>query len=148
MTVVELPWPPSVNHYWRLGQGHFHVSTEGRRYKSAVAAILEKAGIRPVNGPVKITIDAYPPDRRRRDIDNLEKALLDACCLPNGGVTGLYYDDSQIKRKESTMWEFDADRAGRVIVSRTPWDGVVPIPAADVAALKSKGGDLPWQSSG
>ena len=104
MTVVELPWPPSVNHYWRLGQGHFHVSTEGRRYKSAVAAILEKAGIRPVNGPVKITIDAYPPDRRRRDIDNLEKALLDACCLPNGGVTGLYYDDSQIKRKESTMW--------------------------------------------
>jgi crossover junction endodeoxyribonuclease RusA len=40
---------------------------------------------------VEVTI--HPPDRRRRDIDNLQKALLDA--LAHGGA---YYDDSQISR--------------------------------------------------
>ncbi|HAC91237.1 MAG TPA: hypothetical protein DCF63_11500 [Planctomycetaceae bacterium] len=35
----------------------------------------------------------FPPDRRRRDIDNVQKALLDA--LQHGGA---YLDDSQIVR--------------------------------------------------
>jgi len=35
----------------------------------------------------------FPPDRRRRDLDNLQKALLDA--LAHGGA---YHDDSQIAR--------------------------------------------------
>jgi crossover junction endodeoxyribonuclease RusA len=36
-------------------------------------------------------MDAFPPDRRRRDLDNLPKAVLDS--LAHAGV---YEDDSQI----------------------------------------------------
>ena len=35
----------------------------------------------------------YPPDQRRRDIDNYNKALFDALTL-----TGVWEDDSQVKR--------------------------------------------------
>jgi len=36
-------------------------------------------------------MDAFPPDRRRRDLDNLQKSTLDAL-----EHAGLYEDDSQI----------------------------------------------------
>jgi crossover junction endodeoxyribonuclease RusA len=36
-------------------------------------------------------MDAFPPDRRRRDLDNIQKPVLDA--LEHAGV---YEDDSQI----------------------------------------------------
>lgn len=41
---------------------------------------------------LSVTIDFYLPDRRRRDLDNLSKAVLDAC---NGIV---WEDDQQITR--------------------------------------------------
>ena len=44
-------------------------------------------------GPLEVDIHVYPPDRRRRDVDNVQKALLDA--LDHGGG---YEDDSQIVR--------------------------------------------------
>ncbi len=47
----------------------------------------------PLDGPLEIDIRVYPPDRRRRDVDNLQKALLDA--FEHGGA---YTDDSQIVR--------------------------------------------------
>ena len=42
-------------------------------------------------GRLYVTITAYQPDNRRRDLDNLPKAILDA--LQHAGV---YEDDSQI----------------------------------------------------
>lgn len=121
MTTLRLPWPPSVNHYWRYGHGHFHISPEGQRYKLAVRGIIAAAGVRPLEGNVQIVIDAYPPDRRRRDLDNIEKALLDACVVRHGFATGLYRDDCQIKRKVSTMHDFAPERAGYVTLSVAPW---------------------------
>lgn len=47
----------------------------------------------PFKGKVEIIIYAYPPDDRRRDIDNVLKALLDA--LEKGG---LYENDNQIRK--------------------------------------------------
>jgi crossover junction endodeoxyribonuclease RusA len=46
-----------------------------------------------MSGPLEVSIDVFPPDRRRRDVDNVQKALLDA--LAHGGA---YHDDSQINR--------------------------------------------------
>lgn len=150
---LELPWPPSVNHYWRFGRGHFHISSEGRAYKLMVAGIIATAGIRPFSGNVRVTLDAHPPDRRRRDLDNLEKAVFDACAVRRGFATGLYFDDVQVKRKESTMWEYDPERAGRVLLAIEPWHSpnaarvpLEPHPPADLAAAcrRQPAGESSW----
>ena len=46
-------------------------------------------------GRLAVRVTVCPPDHRRRDIDNVQKALLDA--LAKGGA---YRDDSQIDRLE------------------------------------------------
>ena len=91
MIEVELPFPPSVNHLYRRVGPRTIISREGRAYRQKVCAILAARGVRPLDGPLEVTIDLHPPDRRRRDIDNTIKALADA--LEHGGA---YHDDSQI----------------------------------------------------
>ena len=46
---------------------------------------------RPITGPVVVDIEAFMPDRRRRDLDNLLKGLLDS--LTHAGV---WEDDNQV----------------------------------------------------
>lgn len=91
MIELELPFPPSVNHYYRRVGPRTLISREGRRFREKVCALLAVARIRPLEGAISVEIDVYPPDRRRRDLDNLQKGLLDA--LEHGGA---YRDDSQI----------------------------------------------------
>lgn len=93
MIKLELPFPPSVNHYYRHVGSRTLISREGRAFRKRVCAILARLGVEPLDGPLAITIDVHPPDRRRRDIDNVQKSLLDA--LEHGGA---YRDDSQVVR--------------------------------------------------
>ena len=107
MLELELPYPPSVNHYWRRVGARTLISRGGRAFRQSVCAILAARGIQPMDGPLEVLIDVYPPDRRRRDIDNLQKALLDA--LAHGGA---YHDDSQIARL--TVQRRDVVSGGKV----------------------------------
>lgn len=91
MFEVELPYPPSVNHYYRHVGPRTLISRKGRRFREHVAASLAAEGVRRLAGPIELEVVIFPPDRRRRDIDNVQKALLDA--LEHGGA---YHDDSQI----------------------------------------------------
>lgn len=93
MTTITLPWPPSVNHYWRMWRGRMLVSREGRAYREDVRALLAAGGFGkpPPGARIALCMDAFPPDRRRRDLDNLLKSVLDA--LEHACV---YADDSQI----------------------------------------------------
>lgn len=78
--IITVPWPPSVNHLWRRGHnGGMYLSRAGREYRLLVLAAWAEAG-RPSYGDaaVCIEIEASPPDRRRRDLDNIIKAVLDA----------------------------------------------------------------------
>lgn len=93
MLEVELPYPPSVNHYWRRVGSRTLISRGGRAFREAVCSILAAQGARPLEGPLFVDVTIRPPDRRRRDIDNVAKALLDA--LAHGGA---YDDDAQIVR--------------------------------------------------
>lgn len=64
---------------------------EGLLFRQRVLLACRRARIRPMKGNIGITIYAYPPDKRRRDLDNILKAILDA--LQHAGA---YADDSQI----------------------------------------------------
>ena len=98
---LVLPFPPSVNAYWRAPNkgplaGRHLVSAEGRKYQSAAcAAIIEQLRRlpKPSTEQAAVEITLYPPDARRRDLDNYNKALFDA--LTHAGV---WEDDSQVKR--------------------------------------------------
>lgn len=98
MIELNLPWPPTVNTYWRSlvikGQVRVLTSLKGRDYQSSVARLcLLNRAAKNLSGRLSVTITAYPPDRRARDLDNIAKSLLDA--LTKAGVWG---DDSQIDR--------------------------------------------------
>jgi crossover junction endodeoxyribonuclease RusA len=106
----ELPYPPSVNHYWRRVGARTLISRAGRAFRTDVCSLLAARRVRPLSGPLKVDIDVYPPDRRRRDVDNLPKAILDA--LQHGGA---YHDDSQIICLSITKHEVVPD--GKTLVT-------------------------------
>ena len=89
---LTLPWPPSVNKYWRTFQGRMIISAEGRSYRKAVAdQVLIQRGAKHYTGKLCVEIEAFRPDNRRRDLDNLLKAVLDGCTH-----AGVWEDDSNI----------------------------------------------------
>lgn len=89
--IITLPWPPSVNRYWRSAMGRVLISVEGRRYRNRVIAHWLDSRPQKQAGPLRVSIIACPPDKRRRDLDNLLKATLDS--LTHAGA---WDDDSQI----------------------------------------------------
>jgi len=92
MIELTLPWPPSVNKYWRTYQGRMIISAEGRAYRKAVAdQVLIQRGAKHYAGKLRVGIEAFRPDNRRRDLDNLLKAVLDGCTH-----AGVWEDDSNI----------------------------------------------------
>jgi crossover junction endodeoxyribonuclease RusA len=98
-----LPYPPSVNHYWRYVNGRVLISAKGRKYRQDVcAAVFPNPGEIIMDGRLSITLHIFPPDKRRRDVDNVLKAILDSLQHAN-----VYADDSQIDEihvfREKTM---------------------------------------------
>lgn len=92
--VLNIPWPPSVNSYYRTVQGRTLLSKRGRLYKESVLrAVLTQRGQIRTTQRLEVDIMLHPPDRRRRDLDNLCKAIQDA--MQNAGV---FIDDSQIDK--------------------------------------------------
>lgn len=90
--MIVLPWPPTVNTYYRKFGDKVLISAKGREYRETVAD-LSRANAWPKFGVdrVRVEIEAWMPDRRRRDLDNILKSLLDS--LTHAGV---WDDDSQI----------------------------------------------------
>lgn len=66
---LQLPFPPSTNHYWRMWRGRMVIGREGRVFRARVCA-LAGGGARkpPAGGRIALCMDAFPPDRRRREL--------------------------------------------------------------------------------
>ncbi len=89
---ITLPWPPGNNHLFSVFRGRKIKSKKGREYTALVNQyILESNQQYNLTGRLKVKINAYPPTRARRDLDNLFKAPLDS--LTQAGVIA---DDSLI----------------------------------------------------
>lgn len=94
---LKLPFPPTSNLYYRsirMDQGvRTLISKKGREYRNAVIGECCVAHLTNtfLGGRLAVTVTLCPPDRRKRDLDNYNKALLDA--LTHAGLWG---DDSQI----------------------------------------------------
>lgn len=108
---LTLPFPPTVNSYWRRVGNRTVLSRRAREYRAAaVAACAEQSAPRLGTARVRVTVVAYPPDRRRRDLDNLHKGVLDALAFAR-----VIDDDSQID--ELIITRAYPEPKGRVIVT-------------------------------
>jgi crossover junction endodeoxyribonuclease RusA len=88
-----LPWPPSLNGYYRMHGGRMLISEKGRHYRSEVIVEVLQVGSPRITGRLSLRLSVFPPDDRNRDLDNLAKGLLDALQHAN-----VYDSDSQIDR--------------------------------------------------
>lgn len=107
MIEISLPWPPSVNTYWRSLRkgplaGRVLISEKGRAYRAEVSRCCYgmKLYDRKLAGRLAIHIIAYVPDRRKRDLDNLQKSLLDSLAHAGVIVDDSQFDDIHIVRGE------------------------------------------------
>lgn len=115
MIILDLPYPPTVNTYWRnitKGKlaGRVLISEKGRAYRKTIQELVLEAGRVRVNGRISVAIDAYMPDRRKRDLDNILKALLDSIVH-----AGVIEDDSLIDR--ITLTRREVIKGGKVTIA-------------------------------
>jgi len=78
--VLYLPYPPSINDYYGHNKNTVYVKKNGKDYRELVESVIRSQYDGEVMSvPLRVGIDVIPPVRkRRRDLDNLLKALLDA----------------------------------------------------------------------
>lgn len=85
VVVLSLPVPPSANHYYTYNH---HIGKAGKLYRLRVAAEVRRLGVR-VEGRLGVVITTHMP--AKRDLDNVNKCLLDALQKAR-----LYKNDNQI----------------------------------------------------
>jgi len=120
---LELPWPPSANHYI----GHRVAGTAPKQFvqvyltgkakeyhRNVQSIVMRDRAAKHWSCPLKLSVWTYPPDRRKRDTSNLFKMLEDA--LQNAGV---FEDDYQIAEHHAWRTTHVVDQ-GMVVVELEP----------------------------
>ncbi|MCW2455811.1 UNVERIFIED_ORG: crossover junction endodeoxyribonuclease RusA [Rahnella aquatilis] len=120
-----LPFPPSVNGYWRSTQKGVLISERGRNFRSnALAAIYQQLRSRPTALLTELDVHLilYPPTRAKRDLDNFQKALFD-------GLThaGIWKDDNQVKRMTVEWGEVTKGGKAEITITDFKTTGVQPV---------------------
>ena len=88
---LELPMPPTVNHYWGVRGKQRFLGKKGKEFRVAVAEACLDANVQALDGRLAVHVALFPANRVRFDIDNRIKSLLDA--LEHAGC---FHDDEQI----------------------------------------------------
>lgn len=100
---MRLPFPPSLNHYWRKDRNGMHISEEGKRYIAMTRQLALLNGRGDTEFYLKVHRETEPkqrlkvravffcPDNMKRDLDNMFKVIFD--CLTKANV---WADDSQV----------------------------------------------------
>lgn len=89
---ARLPYPVSVNHVWQRAGTRTYLNPKVVNYRIECALLLAN---QPSFGKclVYMKIYMFPPDKRRRDLDNICKVVLDTL-----SYCKIYEDDSQIHK--------------------------------------------------
>ena len=130
----RLPFPVSVNQLYRANRGRNILSKRGRAYKNAVDVLYPNEKIVFPTERLRLVMHVVPPDRRRRDIDNLTKCCIDSC-------KRWISDDEQIDDLRIIRYLPDEAKEGFVIIELEAignqirlqgqkWD--LPIPCPEV----------------
>lgn len=100
-----------MNRYWKKWRDRIVIAPEGRTYRRNIRELIFVADLVDAFGAQRLKIEAIvsPPDRRRRDLDNLEKCLWDSL-----EHSGLYRNDSQIDDKHMVRGDIDEEGVGKV----------------------------------
>jgi len=114
LVVLSLPYPPSVNTYWRANGNRRFISKAGVEFKKAVAEYVINHDVPKLGDTLlMVTVIVMPRSKRRFDLDNLLKGLLDS--LQDAGV---YDDDCQVEHL--TIMRGKPVKGGACIVSIEP----------------------------
>lgn len=83
---LRLPWPPTANRRLIPARGRWVTAPEYRAWQklAELELLFQVRGLMMDIPPLAVTIEAHPPDNRRRDLGNLEKPVVDA--LVRAGV--------------------------------------------------------------
>jgi crossover junction endodeoxyribonuclease RusA len=121
MIEFKIPFPPSLRSYYRIANGRTYISAVGQRFLLAVQGIVlcsPKLRRDCPAGAVTLSMDVYPPDRRRRDLDNLWKPVQDSLVK-----AGLLADDNDsiIVRHEAERVATDVEKIGWCTIRIEPY---------------------------
>lgn len=112
MTILKLtlPVPPSANTYYRNFRGRMVMSAKGREFNKSVAEYIAENRFRKFwDARVSVLILLHPKDKRKLDIDNRIKPVLDA--LQSAGV---FNNDEQVD--QASILRCNIIRGGKAIV--------------------------------
>ena len=101
MLEIYVPFPPTINSYYVKSRNGIFLSNKGKLFRASLAeSVIEQLGdFCPYGSPMSpdpdirllLEVVLFMPDKRKRDLDNYMKALLDAFTC-----AGLWTDDSII----------------------------------------------------
>ena len=98
---LELPYPPSVNSYWRANGHRRYISPEGVQFAKEVDLVVKQGRHKSFGDKlVAMSVMIHPRSKRKFYLDNTLKAILDALMK-----AGMYDDDSQIEYIEIARGE-------------------------------------------
>lgn len=112
--MIKLPWPPSINHYYAVVRGRKILSKRGRQYKIDSSVEMLRQGVSRHTSEKDrycVVINANPPNKRKHDLDNLIKPILDALT-----DYGAIEDDSQVDDLRIQRFEIIKDGKIEVLV--------------------------------
>lgn len=109
-----VPGDPRPKGRPRFGNGFVHTPRETQRAEHTVKVIARNAGARPMQGAVAVDLKFYRATKRRCDVDNLAKLVLDAL----NGIA--WRDDDQIASLTATKAHDPENPRTEVMVEAHP----------------------------
>lgn len=113
MIELILPWPPTVNSYYVKQRTHVYISPKGKNFRDDVQQAIIQQIPDVALGDMRMLMEVvlFPPDKRKRDLDNHMKALLDAMT-----IAGVWEDDSQIDQLHIYRGEIVANGLAHITI--------------------------------